>query len=131
MTILEIFSPINIVSKDALKISSSPIRVEIDEKVSVTTTYKNDGHGFAAKVVFANGANPNITGGILGNEKYTFFNFHVHWPSEHTLDGNHFPAELHIVHYNLKYGSIGEAITKSDGLAVVGIFFEVKTYSQK
>jgi carbonic anhydrase len=91
----------------------------------VTTTYKNDGHGYAAKVSFASSLNPNITGGPLGSDVYTFFNFHIHWPSEHTLDGESFPAELHIVHYNLKYGSIGNAISQPDGLAVVGVFFEV------
>jgi hypothetical protein len=36
-----------------------------------------------------------------------------------------YPAELHIVHYNTKYGSIADAVTRSDGLAVLGIFLKV------
>ena len=56
---------------------------------------------------------------------------HAHWGdiegvgSEHTLNGAPFDAELHIVHYNTKYGSPGEAFDKEDGLAVLGIFLKV------
>ncbi|RUS83902.1 hypothetical protein EGW08_008316, partial [Elysia chlorotica] len=35
--------------------------------------------------------------------------------------------ELHIVHYNTKYASLGEALDKADGLAVLGFMFEVST----
>jgi carbonic anhydrase len=105
---------------------NSPINVELADDASVTTTYKNDGHGFAAKVVFENYLMPNISGGPLGTDKYTFFNFHIHWPSEHTLNGEFFPAELHIVHFNLKYGSIDVALMQPDGIAVVGVFLQVR-----
>uniref|UniRef100_F7CQH3 Carbonic anhydrase n=1 Tax=Xenopus tropicalis TaxID=8364 RepID=F7CQH3_XENTR len=58
---------------------------------------------------------------------------HLHWGSpakqagsEHRLDGEEFPAELHIVHYNSdKYADISEAKNKPDGLAVLGVFFEI------
>ena len=33
--------------------------------------------------------------------------------------------QLHLVHWNTKYGSVGEALSKPDGLAVIGIFLEV------
>lgn len=46
----------------------------------------------------------------LDNTRYDVVQFHYHAPSEHTVDGESFPAELHIVHRN------------ADGnLAVVGI----------
>ena len=46
----------------------------------------------------------------LDNVRYDIVQFHYHAPSEHTVDGESFPAELHIVHRN------------ADGnLAVVGI----------
>ena len=57
--------------------------------------------------------------------------FHIHWAaankegSEHTLNNKQYFGELHIVHYNTKYGSIGEAASKDDGLAVLGFFIEV------
>ena len=37
-----------------------------------------------------------------------------------------FSAELHLVHFNTKYGSLGEAVDKPDGLAVLGIFLKVQ-----
>ena len=36
-----------------------------------------------------------------------------------------FVGELHIVHYNSKYGSFAEATRHSDGLAVLGILIEL------
>ena len=53
---------------------------------------------------------------------------HAHWGSkegigsEHTLDGEKFDAELHIVHYNSKYDTAEEAMKHPDGLAVLGMF---------
>lgn len=34
----------------------------------------------------------------VGDEKYSLEQFHVHAPSEHTLDGKHFELEIHFVH---------------------------------
>ena len=45
--------------------------------------------------------------------------------SEHTVNGAWYPLEMHLVHYNSKYSDIGEAVGHEDGLAVIGIFFEV------
>ena len=56
---------------------ATPISVELAENVSVTITYKNDGHGVTARVVYEDGLLPNITGGPLGIDVYTFFNFHL------------------------------------------------------
>ena len=55
---------------------------------------------------------------------------HAHWGdkagcgSEHRLDGKMFDAELHIVHYNSKYGDPNNALDKPDGLAVLGMFIK-------
>ena len=45
--------------------------------------------------------------------------------SEHTVDGKAFSAELHLVHYNTKYGDLGNAVDKPDGLAVLGMFIKI------
>jgi carbonic anhydrase len=42
--------------------------------------------------------------------KYDLVQFHLHAPSEHTLDGSHDPMELHLVHKNA-----------AGGLAVVAV----------
>ena len=36
-----------------------------------------------------------------------------------------YPAELHIIHYAQKYGSVNEAIKHKDGLAVLAVFMEL------
>jgi len=49
----------------------------------------------------------------VGDHEYALVQFHFHAPSEHTVDGRHFPMELHLVHKD------------QDGkLAVVGVLLE-------
>ena len=70
-----------------------------------------------------------MSGGPLEGE-YQLAQFHAHWGgenargSEHTVDGKAFSAELHLVHYNTKYGDLGTAVDKPDGLAVLGMFIK-------
>lgn len=49
----------------------------------------------------------------IGDDLYTLLQFHAHTPSEHTLNGESFPAEVHFVHQN----EAGE-------LAVVGVMIQ-------
>lgn len=35
-------------------------------------------------------------------------------------------SQLHLVHWNTKYADFGEAAGKPDGLAVVGVFLQVR-----
>ena len=51
--------------------------------------------------------------------------------SEHRLDGEMFDAELHIVHYNSKYGDPATAVDKPDGLAVLGMFIKTGAHHQE
>ncbi len=49
----------------------------------------------------------------VGDASYQLAQYHFHAPSEHTVDGKHFPMEMHMVH------------KAPDGkLAVVGVFIE-------
>mmetsp|Transcript_15724 Transcript_15724/g.13388 ORF Transcript_15724/g.13388 Transcript_15724/m.13388 type:complete len:194 (+) Transcript_15724:3-584(+) len=56
---------------------------------------------------------------------------HYHWGSndstgsEHYLNGNSFPAELHMVHHNMKYSNLSDAVGKEGGIAVLGILLRV------
>lgn len=34
----------------------------------------------------------------FGSERYALVQYHFHAPSEHTVDGKHFPMEMHLVH---------------------------------
>ena len=72
----------------------------------------------------------SLSAGPLEGE-YQLAQFHAHWGGEnirgskHTVDGKMFSAELHLVHFNTKYGSFGDAVDKPDGLAVLGILLKV------
>lgn len=74
---------------------------------------------------------PHISGGPLTkNKRYIFEQLHFHWAEtdksgcEHTIDGQTFSMEAHLVHYNEKYENFQQAIEKSDGLAVVAFFIQ-------
>merc|ERR1719357_463677 len=98
------------------------------ERVMDNIFLTNNGH--SVKFSSATERIPSVTGGGLpGN--FLFAQGHFHWGnssmvgSEHLVGGRAFPLELHLVHYNAKYGTIGEALKYPDGLAVIGIMHEV------
>ncbi|XP_052801801.1 uncharacterized protein LOC128232340 [Mya arenaria] len=88
----------------------------------------NNGH--AIQVNIPADAGLAIDQGGLGAE-YTAAQFHFHWGkdsrsgSEHTREGRKYPLELHIVHFKKAYGSLNNALFYEDGLAVIGVFFDV------
>nr|XP_022902563.1 carbonic anhydrase-like [Onthophagus taurus] len=84
---------------------------------------KNNGHSIAITLLNGTDGAPIITGGGL-NDKYILDHIHFHWESEHTVNGESFPLEMHLVHYSIKYSSLTEA-AESQGIAVLGVFFEI------
>jgi len=117
-------SPVDIVSASAvrddlikeLKYEYSPAMIKM---INTGSSWKMD---FSPE-------GSSLSGGPLGNE-YKILQMHAHWGdkagcgSEHRLDGKMFDAELHIVHYNSKYGDPNIALDKPDGLAVLGMFIK-------
>ncbi|KAF5183874.1 Carbonic anhydrase [Thalictrum thalictroides] len=98
-------SPINIVKKD----------VVVDPKLQTllrnysTTNATLINNGFNIGLRYGNG----VGAAKIDGKPYSLKQLHWHTPSEHTIDGQRFPAELHLVH-------VGE-----DGsIAVVAILFE-------
>ncbi|XP_054621183.1 carbonic anhydrase 1-like [Dunckerocampus dactyliophorus] len=89
----------------------------------------NNGHSF--QVTFMDDTDSSILTGGPVSGVYRLKQFHFHWGasddrgSEHTVAGNKYPAELHLVHWNTKYASFGEAAGQPDGLAVVGVFLQI------
>ncbi|CAL4062774.1 unnamed protein product [Meganyctiphanes norvegica] len=88
----------------------------------------NNGH--TAKVEMDSHNAPRVAqGGLKGD--YIFAQLHFHWGgdssqgSEHTIDGVRYPLEMHIVNYKASYGNLGTAVQKPDGLAVLGVMYEV------
>lgn len=85
----------------------------------------NTGHGLEFSAPDAT----TVTGGGLDGTMI-LAQFHMHWGSaavngsEHTMDGKHYAAEIHFVHYNGKYANLSDAVPHADGLAVLGVFVE-------
>ena len=51
---------------------------------------------------------------VINGKTYQLLQFHFHTPSEHTINGYHYPLEMHLVNQN-----------GYDEIAVVGVFFKV------
>ncbi|XP_056600274.1 carbonic anhydrase [Triplophysa dalaica] len=89
----------------------------------------NNGHSFQVDFDDEDDSSTMTGGPITGT--YRLRQFHFHWGdsddrgSEHTIAGNMFPSELHLVHWNTKYPSFGEAASQPDGLGVVGVFVKI------
>ncbi|KAM4014534.1 carbonic anhydrase 14 [Anomaloglossus baeobatrachus] len=120
-------SPINIKTADvSYDDSLPPIRPEgYSIPGAAPFTLSNNGHTVKLSLP------PTMRLHGLPNN-YTAVQLHLHWGStsipegsEHQLDGDISPAELHIVHYNSdKFPSINEAKSKPNGLAVLGVLIE-------
>lgn len=88
---------------------------------------KNDGHD--VDVSWNSWESPYLHNVSLDNEEYNLDHLHFHWGcensrgSEHTVEGQSYSMELHLVHYKASYGSVEEAIKHSDGLFVIALFF--------
>lgn len=73
---------------------------------------------------------PYIFGGRLHNE-YEVEGLHFHWGdknsrgSEHVVNDIRYPMEMHIIHRNLKYKTVAEALGFEDGLCVLGFFYQL------
>ncbi|XP_052758155.1 carbonic anhydrase 2-like [Galleria mellonella] len=118
-------SPINIMTRDAvLDIHGSHIRGPLVFRGygNVAVSAINNGHTLKWNVV-ENSTAPVLSGGPLrGN--YTLLQFHLHWLSEHAIDGMKYPLEIHMVH--VKTGlTLDEALERPDGLAVIGVITKV------
>jgi len=120
-------SPINIQTNEVTpdpKLSSNLLRWCYPNQSS---SIVNTGHGWKVSV---NGEGTVLEGGPL-RDKYQLEQYHCHWGeddfvgSEHLIDDQSYAAEIHFVHWNTKYGTMGEALKHGDGLAVLGVFLKV------
>uniref|UniRef100_A0A671NM33 Carbonic anhydrase n=1 Tax=Sinocyclocheilus anshuiensis TaxID=1608454 RepID=A0A671NM33_9TELE len=119
-------SPINIITR---KVKHDPKLTSFifDGHENVfNMSVKNHGHS----AHFTLPQSVRLRGGGLP-ATYKAVQFHLHWGenggqgSEHSVDGECYPMELHIVHIKEKYGSLGDALNDSTGVAALAFFFEV------
>ncbi|KAM6907212.1 carbonic anhydrase IV c [Xenentodon cancila] len=121
-------SPINIVTRKVHVNNALPPLQFIGHTDAINITVKNKGHS----AHFALPQSVRLTGGALPGH-YRAAQFHFHWGgsgrpgSEHTIDGERFPMELHIVHIKEPYGSLAEAQHDMAGIALLAFLFEETT----
>ncbi|XP_058011360.1 carbonic anhydrase 5A, mitochondrial isoform X2 [Ahaetulla prasina] len=122
-------SPINIQWRDSVY---DPHLKPLEIRYDPDTCLHMWNNGYSFLVEFEDTTDKSIiTGGPLENN-YRLKQFHFHWGavnewgSEHTVDCQVFPAELHLVHWNCcKFGSFEEALMDENGLAVIGVFLKL------
>lgn len=126
-------SPIDIDTKTAQYDSAlQPLSVCYDQATSKKIL--NNGHSF--NVEFDDSQDCSVLKGGPLNGTYRLIQFHFHWGSsdghgsEHTVNKTKYAAELHLVHWNTKYGDFGKAAQQPDGLAVLGIFLKIGPATQ-
>ncbi|XP_005056678.1 PREDICTED: carbonic anhydrase 4 [Ficedula albicollis] len=122
-------SPVNIVTQNVVFDKSlKPLTFEgYDVKGSAKWLLENNGH----TVKVALNSSPKFGGGGL-RRKYKAVEFHLHWGvpgepqiipgSEHSIDGEKYPMELHVVHIREDVSDVTEAKKTPEGLAVLAFF---------
>ncbi|KAJ7997382.1 hypothetical protein DPEC_G00228410 [Dallia pectoralis] len=118
-------SPINIVHRKTLPDERlTPFQFKYYQH-SIEALIKNNGHSVQVNL----NKDAYVNGGHL-EMPYKALQFHLHWGrnggpgSEHTVDGEQYPMELHIVHIKEKYSNLEDALKDSTGVAVLGFFYE-------
>ncbi|XP_070204207.1 carbonic anhydrase 2-like [Littorina saxatilis] len=88
--------------------------------------FTNNGHAASVRVT----GNMFVEGGGLPG-RYRTAEFHFHWGSrddtgsEHAIEGVKYPLEMHVVNYAARYDTLTEAVDQDDGLAVLGVLFQI------
>ena len=81
-------SPIDIRRASAVDVNLPPLEFRYRENPAV---FVNNGH----TLEHTQGDESRL---VIASERYDLKQFHFHTPSEHTIDGRHAPAEIHLVH---------------------------------
>ncbi|ELU14927.1 hypothetical protein CAPTEDRAFT_227828 [Capitella teleta] len=122
-------SPVNIIVDETVDDATGEL-TDIDyiqDNSGESISYFNNGHSIVGVVH----KDMVLVGGGLSHA-YKLHSFHFHWGrtsdngSEHTVNGERFPLELHMVHYDHeRAASLKEAVSMDNGLAVLGTLFEI------
>ncbi|XP_029924415.1 carbonic anhydrase 4a isoform X2 [Myripristis murdjan] len=125
-------SPINIITRKTRRDERlTPFQFS-NYQHAFKSTIENNGHSVQVPVTHL----ATISGGDLTTE-YKAVQFHLHWGknggpgSEHTIDGEQFPMELHIVHMKERYTNLSVALSDPYGVAVLGFFYEESKSTNK
>ncbi|KAL3265371.1 hypothetical protein HHI36_009578 [Cryptolaemus montrouzieri] len=114
-------SPIDLDESNLIKIQQEPLSFQNWDQVH-NSTVLNNGHTILVELPQTRPI--SVRGGGLPGT-YNLVQFHFHWGSEHTVGGNRKAFESHFVTYNNKFSSLREALKYHNGIAVLGILYEL------
>ncbi|KAK2847472.1 hypothetical protein Q5P01_010471 [Channa striata] len=125
-------SPINIVTRRVLPDDRLTPFHFTGYQETFHTNLTNNGHTVQMDLP----STIKIEGGKLAGP-YKAIQLHLHWGkeggpgSEHMIDGEQFPMEMHIVHIKDEYDTLSQAVGDPSGVAVLGFFFQEGTSANK
>ncbi|CAL8363629.1 unnamed protein product [Lota lota] len=125
-------SPVNVVTRKTVPDGRlTPFHFH-NYQQTFRSSMKNNGHSVQVSLSHL----ATIQGGDLMTG-YKAVQFHLHWGksggpgSEHTIDGEQYPMELHIVHMKQQYTDLSTALADPNGIAVLGFFYEESRSANK
>jgi len=129
-------SPVNIIESSVIPDQGlKKLRFQNYDQSLNTLDLINNGHSI--KLILNSNDKPMKMTDEL-NQTYTALQLHFHWTSEnvpggseHTLNGKHFPIEMHIVHIKDPFKSLDDVKSIRDGLAVIGVFLQTDNSTEK
>ncbi|CAG7720519.1 unnamed protein product [Allacma fusca] len=126
-------SPINLDVRNSFNKSGYPLEFEEGYVTNKRSFFiANDGHSTLIQLQKGGTSNCSFTHSDL-RLRYTFSQLHFHWGkfgdygSEHTVQTQRFPIEMHLVHYKSSYESLDDALDSKDSTAVsvIAVFFKI------
>jgi len=121
-------SPIDIEENLVTKVNLPLLRFHNIDELPTGANITNNGHTVVLQLNYT--SQVMISGGPL-TPTYKFTQLHFHWGvndslgSEDLINNHSYPMELHMVFSNTDYDDDKVALTKSDGLVVLAMFFEI------
>ena len=120
-------SPINIVRSEAQDADFlGPVKVHYNPYSTFEVV--NNGHTIHVNVSSPKTGDTNASTVVIGEDHYRLAQFHFHWKSEHTREGEHTGMEVHLVHaMEERDGEAGKGTppvrvkAKQPKLAVIGV----------
>ncbi|XP_014291191.1 carbonic anhydrase 1 isoform X2 [Halyomorpha halys] len=123
-------SPVNIILKTVRPINTPKLfwyNVKIKpHKTKIT----NNGYSVFVTSKWGRGM-PYLSNGPFGERKFLFYNIHFHWSdsnnrgSEHRINGESFPFEMHVLWRNDVYKTASRAKKEIDGIVILAYLFEI------
>ncbi|XP_055904383.1 carbonic anhydrase 14-like isoform X2 [Eupeodes corollae] len=124
-------SPIAIKYSEAWQIDLPPLGfINYDVPMGAHVKAVNNGHTVQIDIPHMHTYNaPYVYGGGL-DAVYKLKGLHFHWGSpgqpgsEHSIDGNRYDLELHVVHKKIPYNTLEEARSDPLGIVVLAVLFQ-------